>query len=421
IMALLPFSGGLQQDQRVIWYYRSACCGVEAALNDNNTNKVLVLDDEPLVLDVVAGYLASLGMEVTACGEIESARAFLSHHRFAAVLTDLRVSALGGLEGIHLVRYVATHFPKTKVITMSGYVTPDVRAMATAAGAAAIVEKPLDFTTLGEQIRGDHITQTAVGPAYHAPSLEDIIAQDRITSFLQPIVKLDNPTGADDVLGFEALARVDSGSDPVLNPEIMFDYATQKQRLLETDLVCIRAALRAGQEVAPAQKLFINAQPRSMSHRDFEDNVLEMVVAHEFTPSSVVFEITEQRGPINQRAFLRTIDSMRAKGFGVALDDYGEGFATLELIDTLRPDFLKIGGNLCRDIDTDVYKQTLLSSTTEMAYKLGIPTIQECIESRAQLNTIRKLGVEFGQGFYFAKPKASAEALSFKLQTTEIS
>ncbi len=106
---------------------------------------VLLLDDEPAVLDVLSDYLAAPGLEIFTCREIEGAEAILGARRFDVVVTDLRVSELGGLEGIRLIRYVATHFPDTVVVAMSGYVNDDVHNLGREVGAAAVLEKPLDL------------------------------------------------------------------------------------------------------------------------------------------------------------------------------------------------------------------------------------------------------------------------------------
>src|SRR5882672_3282690 len=77
------------------------------------TRKVLLLDDDGTTLAILSRRLQEHGMEVVTCREIEAAEAILDHTRVDAVVTDLCVSALGGLEGTRLIRHMATHFPET--------------------------------------------------------------------------------------------------------------------------------------------------------------------------------------------------------------------------------------------------------------------------------------------------------------------
>ena len=73
--------------------------------------RILLLDDEPSVLSVLSDYLRAPGLEIVTCREIEAAEILLNQSRFNVVITDLRVSELGGLEGMRLIRYATTHFP----------------------------------------------------------------------------------------------------------------------------------------------------------------------------------------------------------------------------------------------------------------------------------------------------------------------
>jgi DNA-binding response OmpR family regulator len=77
--------------------------------------RVLILDDESIVVDTLAACLRLPGIELTTCMEIEAAEALLRCFRFDVVITDLSVSQLGGLDGMRLVRFVTANFPDTAV------------------------------------------------------------------------------------------------------------------------------------------------------------------------------------------------------------------------------------------------------------------------------------------------------------------
>lgn len=372
--------------------------------------RVLLLDDEPAVLGVLADYLVAPGIEIVTCREIEAAEAILEHHRFEVVVTDLRVSELGGLEGIRLIRYVATHFPETTVLAMSGYVNDDVHALGRAVGAVAVLEKPIDLRRLRRYVHGEQGPPPSEleGKISEVDLLDDFLGTGAISSVLQPIVDVGAGGPPYVAHGFESLARAPM-TTPLRNPEILFAYASRKERLFETDLLCIKAALaEAGRLGLRGSKLFLNTQPRSMTNPDFVPIVTELIAAAGIKNSDIVFELTEQQTIVNPKAFANTLGKLRGLGFQCALDDYGVGFANLRLVQDLRPDYLKLAGYFCRDIHLDPFKQMIVRSTGEMCRVLGIPVILENVETAEELEVVKSLGIQFGQGYFFARPAPAA-------------
>jgi EAL domain-containing protein (putative c-di-GMP-specific phosphodiesterase class I)/ActR/RegA family two-component response regulator len=370
--------------------------------------KVLLLDDEPAVLSVLADYLQAPGLEIITCREIEAAEALLEHHRFDVVVTDLRVSELGGLEGMRLIRWVSTHFPETTVLAMSGYVNDDVHALGRAVGAQAILEKPIDLRRLKRFVHGERglPLDGPEGKVSEVDLLDDFLAAGNIRAVLQPIVEVATSTPDRFVAhAWESLARAPA-TTPLRNPEILFAYASRKERLWETDLLCIKAALAEATKLGlqGRSRLFINTQPRSMTKPDFARVVPDLIAAAGFKNQEIVFELTEQQTIVNPQAFAKTLGKLRDQGFQVALDDYGVGFANLRLVQDLRPEYLKLSGYFCRDVHKDPFKQMIVRSTGEMCHTLGIPVILENVETADELEIVKSLDIDYGQGYYFSKP-----------------
>jgi EAL domain-containing protein (putative c-di-GMP-specific phosphodiesterase class I)/ActR/RegA family two-component response regulator len=377
--------------------------------------KVLLLDDEPAVLSVLADYLQAPGLEIVTCREIEAAEALLEHHRFDVVVTDLRVSELGGLEGMRLIRWVSTHFPETTVLAMSGYVNDDVHALGRAVGAAAILEKPIDLRRLKRFVHGEQglPADAPEGKVAEVDLLDDFLAAGNIRSVLQPIVEVSSSAPDRFVAhAWESLARAPA-TTPLKNPEILFAYASRKERLWETDLLCIKAALGEATKLGlqGRSRLFINTQPRSMTKPDFARVVPELIAAAGFKNEEIVFELTEQQTIVNPQAFAKTLGRLREQGFQIALDDYGVGFANLRLVQDLRPEYLKLSGYFCRDVHKDPFKQMIVRSTGEMCHTLGIPVILESVETADELEIVKSLQIDYGQGYYFARPAPADDFL----------
>lgn len=376
--------------------------------------RVLLLDDEQIVLDVLSDYLAHPTLEIITCREIEAAEAVLEAMRFHVVVSDLRVSELGGLEGMRLIRYVSTHFPETTVLAMSGYVNDDVHEIGRAVGAHAILEKPIDLRRLRRFVHGEDgppDDNGEEGKISEIELLDDFLERRSIRALLQPIVHLDHDGPPYKAHSYESLARAPMGS-PLRNPEILFAYASRKERLYETDLLCIEAALKEASALTQGSKLFINTQPRSMTNPGFVDEVSQLVNATGFRTEEIVFELTEQQTIVNPQAFADTLGQLRDAGFGCALDDYGVGFANLRLIQDLRPEYVKLSGYFCKDIHKDEFKQIIVRSTAEMAARLNIPTVLENVETEEELAVVKTLGITYGQGYLFARPATAADHIA---------
>lgn len=381
--------------------------------------RALLLDDEPLVLETLALCLRAPGIHLTTCREIEAAEVLLAAFHFDVLVTDLSLSRLGGLEGMRLVRFAATHFPDTAVYILSGHVDNEVRALAGMLGAAKVLEKPAGLTELrrlllerrealghGEPPCGEHGAED--GPVEQVELLEDFLAAGTVHSLLQPVVKLERGGAPLSFFGVECLAR---GPHTTLlgDPSIFLGYAARKEMLFEADMICIRSALAEVRELGGPVTAFLNVQPRSMTNPEFTGRLLEAVGAGSFDPARIVLELTEQQTIVNPRAFAATLGALRERGFRVALDDYGEGSSNLNLFKDLRPEFLKISGTFCRSLASDPLRQIIVRSTAEMAARAGTATIMEAVETAEDAAMLRELGIDYAQGFYFSKPLPGAE------------
>ncbi len=376
--------------------------------------RVLILDDESIVLDMLAVCLRAPGVQLTTCREIEAAEALLKALRFDVVVADLSVSELGGLDGIRLIRFVTTHFPDTVTYVLSGYVDEPVRDLCKMLGVTAVLEKPGGLAELRSLVLGNRpapgpeVSPEDAPPVQDVELLADFMASGRIRSVLQPLVKLQRGGAPYELFGVEGLARGPATSllgDPLL----FLSYAAHKELLFEADLICIRAALTEVRRLGLVVNTFLNVQPRSLSNPEFPDMLGQAVRQAGLAEENVILELTEQQTIVNPHAFAAALQRLRERGFRIALDDYGEGSSNLNLLLNLRPEYLKISGTFCRQLDRDPFKQTLVQSTAEMAARTGIATIMEAVETAAEAEVLHRLGIDYGQGFYFLEPLPGRE------------
>jgi EAL domain-containing protein (putative c-di-GMP-specific phosphodiesterase class I) len=123
-----------------------------------------------------------------------------------------------------------------------------------------------------------------------------------------------------------------------------------------------------------------------------------------------VFELTERAAIEDYVVFRELLDEFRAKGIQVAIDDAGSGYASLEAIAALAPDYLKVTKGLVSTLADEPIKQDLVKMLVDLAGKIGAKTIAEGIETVQEYDTCRDLGIDLIQGYYMAHPQEELSA-----------
>ena len=121
----------------------------------------------------------------------------------------------------------------------------------------------------------------------------------------------------------------------------------------------------------------------------------------ELSPTDVVFEISEQESIENFSVFKEARDNLRALGFQFALDDMGSGYAGLEALLEISPEYIKMDRAFVTGVDEDSARQDLLSTLLTLAEKMGSKVIGEGLDTIEELEMLGKLGIHFGQGWLF--------------------
>ena len=101
---------------------------------------------------------------------------------------------------------------------------------------------------------------------------------------------------------------------------------------------------------------------------------------------------------------------LRGAGYRFSLDDFGAGFSSLKYLKELVPDFLKIDGSFIPSVKADQEPWIFVEMINDIAHRLKIESIAECVEEESTLNKLRQIGVGFGQGYLFGKPQSPPDA-----------
>ncbi|HEX6966952.1 MAG TPA: EAL domain-containing protein [Gemmatimonadaceae bacterium] len=193
-----------------------------------------------------------------------------------------------------------------------------------------------------------------------------------------------------EIFGYEALARGELRS--LRSPQVMFDIAAEADLLWELGRLCRSRALEGMPgRLRPGQLLFLNADPQ-----DFADPAFGL---DSVDPERIVLEITERTAITDYPKFRERLHAFRTRGYRVAVDDAGSGYAGLGSIANLEPDFIKLDISLINSIDTNFIKQNLVETMVNFAREQGAMVIAEGVERPEELATVTRLGVPLVQGF----------------------
>ena len=127
-----------------------------------------------------------------------------------------------------------------------------------------------------------------------------------------------------------------------------------------------------------------------------------------FAHQQIMFEFTENERMADVAHVQRIITEYRKQGFATALDDFGAGYAGLNLLASFQPDFIKLDMELIRGIGASHARRTIVVGVVAIARQLGIAVIAEGVETEDELDTLRATGIHLFQGYLFAKPAVAS-------------
>lgn len=353
--------------------------------------RVLVVDDDPLISRVYSRSLQSWGCEVTLSTDGADGLEQIRAREFDAVLTDIAMPRMNGLE---LLRALRTQAPTLPVILATGTPSLDSAVEAVALGAERYLRKPVELSDL-------HDALASVARAMHAgeeATTREGAAFERALASLwlavQPIARSDG-SGA---LGYEALMRLD---DPVLsNPGLMLAEAERLGRVVELGRFVRARAAEVVERLPEDQVLFVNLHPEEL----FDPEIVSPDAPLSQVPARIVLEITE-RAPLHEVDAARNrLSELRAMGFKIAIDDIGSGYSGLYSLVALEPDVVKIDMSLIRDIHKDVLKQQFVGFIASVFRAKGKNVVAEGVETVEERDMAITLGCDCLQGYLLGRP-----------------
>ncbi len=232
-------------------------------------------------------------------------------------------------------------------------------------------------------------------------ALDELMRGRHVLTLFQPILRLDDRS----VVGHEVFSHGAPGTG-FEDAETLFALAERTGRIREFERLCRNQALStARRHLAAGHKLFVNTSAAALRDEELLGGGLVRAAARAgLTPAEVVLEITERVAVEERRSYHEALRELKRDGFGIAVDDMGAGYASLQALVEIEPDFMKFDVSMVRHIDRSLIKRSLLETLVDLARRIGAEVVAEGIEGEAELATLTDLGVRLGQGRHLAPP-----------------
>jgi EAL domain-containing protein (putative c-di-GMP-specific phosphodiesterase class I)/GGDEF domain-containing protein len=228
----------------------------------------------------------------------------------------------------------------------------------------------------------------------------EILERRAIRTVFQPIFHLNTL----EVFGHEALSRGPKGT-AFESADLLFEYAIKNGAVWELERLCAESSSRHWESMGQGL-FFVNIETDVMaSLLDRGSAILEPLLRRK---DRIVLEVTERTAIRDIPRFRSCIDELRATGFRIAIDDAGSGFASLQAIAELRPDYLKVANTLVTGLSSDPIKRDIVEMLLHVARRIDATCVAEGIETEQDLQECRRIGIPLGQGYFLGMPREPA-------------
>jgi diguanylate cyclase (GGDEF)-like protein len=242
--------------------------------------------------------------------------------------------------------------------------------------------------------------QSALGKALQVPA-----AFSDIKLAFQPIVDLKSER----IVAVEALARWAHKDLGNISPGEFIPVAEQLNLIGSLSEHLLKQAVNAALKWRPEVKLAFNLSAVQLRDKACSRSVLQALEESDFDPRRFQVEVTETAFLADFAVGGRNLEDLRCAGIQVILDDFGAGYSSISYLRKIRFDLIKLDGSLIASAEDTTERRLLLGAVIRFCQTMRIPCIAEHIETEGQLQLLRKLGCDFGQGFLLGQPSPEDE------------
>lgn len=381
--------------------------------NPHSGPRVLVIDDDSFVLEILNYQLNSLGCEnVQGFSEAQQAMVLLEteHHGVELIFCDLDMP---GIDGIEFVRFLGSLQFKGGLVLVSG---EDIRVLQTAEKLAmahqlrvlGALHKPISLSDLSAMLvlQGNlkvAVNPRAAAPPYSPEELRQGIANGELVNHYQPLVSLGNG----EVVGMETLVRWQHPVDGLVFPDRFISLAEDHNLIDDLTYTVLSTALSQVREWNDQQirlHISVNLSMNNLASLRFPDFVASTAAANDIPMSRLVLEVTESRLMKNRIASLDVLTRLRLKHVSLSIDDFGTGHSSLVQLRDVPFDQLKIDRSFVHGAWHDNSLRAIFEGSLGMARQLGMVSVAEGVEDENDWHFLRTTSCNLAQGYFIARP-----------------
>ena len=237
--------------------------------------------------------------------------------------------------------------------------------------------------------------------------INNALSNDLFILYKQDIVPLQQQKSGKH---FEILLRMENTMGDIVSPASFFPIAERYQLSSKIDRWVVNAVcehfIEYQTQLADIDTIAINLSGHSLIDNELEQFIIERLTDSHIPPEKICFEITETAAITNIKRARLFMDNIKALGCQFALDDFGSGHSSYAYIKEFPTDKIKIDGSFITNMMVSPLDYTAVKSICEIAKAANQQVVAEFVENEEVMKALIKLGVDYGQGYYFAKPEA---------------
>ena len=237
-----------------------------------------------------------------------------------------------------------------------------------------------------------------------ASAVKKEIESNHFSVFYQP--QIDMQTGG--IIGAEALVRKIASDGKIIAPDRFISYYETAGVIRHVDLFVLESVCKSiaqWNRKGKALKVAVNFSRVTLMETGIVDTISRVCETYHVPPGRIGIEVTESVSRLEPAQLQNLVRNLRAKGFGIVLDDFGTRYSNLVILRDIRFDTVKIDRLLVKGIESNENSRAIVRSVIQMCHDLReTHVLAEGIETEAQKNMLLAYGCEYGQGYYYSKP-----------------
>jgi EAL domain-containing protein (putative c-di-GMP-specific phosphodiesterase class I)/ActR/RegA family two-component response regulator len=373
---------------------------------------VLLVDDDPLQITILSAYFAGRKVPeiLTACNSARALELVEQHkNRIDLIVSDIQMPEMDGIEFMRHLKNIRYDGKLAIISGVHGTLIEHAAKLAKLHDLDLIgrVKKPIKKAELdllfAEKAAAEPQTENPKSFEVTPSRIMEAITNKQIYPVYQPKVAVESGN----LIGAETLVRWLRNDGTVIRPDFFIPVAEKHNLINEMTFSVLDRVLAdivrfhsTGRDL----KIAVNLPPSLITDVVLPDRIFHLIDKYDINSNMISFEVTENSILNLTSEALEVLSRLRINNFDIAVDDFGTGSANINALVDFPYSELKIDKQYITNIMTDDFSREVTTAAVRMARQLNMSVVAEGVEDRETWDFIRKLGIQYAQGFYFARP-----------------